>query len=60
MKSDFYETWYNYQGCIKDAPEQVGSDMWMHTSTMGINLHARFCIWIKLLNGAEFGGVEQN
>ncbi len=44
MRSDFYETWYDYQGGIKDAPQKIGIDKCMHASVNSINVHAGFYI----------------
>ena len=43
--SGFYDTWYDYQGGIKDAPKIFWSDMCMHGSAMQINVYAHFYIW---------------
>ena len=44
MRKDFYEVWYDYQECIKDAPHKNDSDMCMHVSAMRINVHTHFYI----------------
>ena len=39
MNSDFHQTWYDHQGGIKDARNNIGSDSYMQAHKMHMNMY---------------------